>query len=339
MRILFLIPELAERRPRDRLAEFLFRHKRLYFSPLRPLFRALVIHPGLYVGGAFGGTFNLMRNCALVRSLGVDAALLTPRGVDNYGPLNIVDVPFVSWRDLRDDDLVVIPDLCSALADDVRGPVIVYLQAPYLVHADFDYRPDRVRLWTDSPFMLEKCRQVFPGKEIPIVPNIVDARTFPFRPQSEREPGLLFAFPRKGADFIEETRAHYDRLGGRYWRFELVNGLSLFELARQMQRPQAFLASALDEGCALPPQESMAAGIVVVGRSARGANFSMEHRRTAMVAETPEAAAESLREIEDATLRDRLSRNGHAFISRYFPEAEPLAHWRGTLAELGVRTG
>jgi hypothetical protein len=62
----------------------------------------------------------------------------------------------------------------------------------------------------------------------------------------------------------------------------------------------------------------------------------MEHRRTAMVAETPEAAAESLRELEDATLRDELSRNGHAFISRYFPDGEPMTHWRATLAELGV---
>jgi len=337
MRILFLIPELAQDDPRNRLAAFLNRNQRLYrFPPLLPLFRRLVVHHTLYVDVTFGGTLNIMRHCALVRSMGVEAALVTPTGRDTYGEANIVTVPLLSWRDIRDDDVCMVPDFCSELADDLRGPVIVYLQAPYLVRNDFDYRPARVRLWTDSPFMLEKCRAVFPGKEIPIVPNIVDPQTFSFRPQSEREPGLLFAFPRKGADFIEATREHYARLGGSYWRFQLIDGLPLFELARQMQRPQAFLASGEVEGCALPPQESMAAGIVVVGRSARGANFAMEHRRTAMVAETPEAAAECLREIEDAGLRDELSRNGHAFISRYFPEGEPLAHWRATLRELGL---
>ena len=337
MRILFLIPELQRDDARNRLAAFLNRRRRLYdFPPLRPVFRRLIVHHSLYVDVAFGGTLNIMRHCALVRSMGVEAALVTPTGRDTYGHANIVTVPLLSWNDIRDDDVCMVPDFCSELADDLRGPVIVYLQAPYLVHADFDYRPARVHLWTDSPFMLEKCRAVFPGKEIPIVPNIVDPQTFPFVPQSEREPGLLFAFPRKGPEFIEATQAHYARLGGRYWRFQLIDGLPLFELARQMRRPQAFLASGEVEGCALPPQESMAAGIVVVGRSARGANFAMEHRRTAMVAETPEEAAECLREIEDAGLRDELSRNGHAFISRYFPEGEPLAHWRATLRELGV---
>ena len=340
MRILFLIPDLAAGDLRDRFASFVHWHQRMYRIPgFKPLVRSLIVHPGLYVDTAFGGTLNIMRNCALVRSLGVEAALVSPRGVDTYGGANIVDAPFLSWRDVRDDDVCMVPDFCSELADELAGPVIVYLQAPYLVRADFDYRDDRIRLWTDSPFMLEKCRATYPGKEVTIVPNIVDPVVFPFRPQSEREPGLIFAFPRKGADFIDATREHYARLGGSYWRFELIDGLPLFELARRMQRPQAFLASALVEGCALPPQESMAAGIVVVGRSARGANFAMEHRRTAMVAETPEDAAESLRELEDATLRDELSRNGHAFISRYFPQGEPMAHWRATLAELGVAVG
>ena len=337
MRILFLIPDLERGDLRDRFANYLHFHQRLYrFPGLKPLFRSLIVHPDLYVDTAFGGTLNIMRNCALVRSLGVEAALVSPRGVDTYGRANIVDVPYLSWRDVRADDVCMVPDFCSELADELAGPVIVYLQAPYLVRADFDYRDERIRLWTDSPFMLEKCRATYPGKEVTIVPNIVDPVAFPFRPQNEREPGLIFAFPRKGPEFIEATREHYARLGGSYWRFELIDGLSLFELARQMQRPQAFLASALVEGCALPPQESMAAGIVVVGRSALGANFAMEHRRTAMVAETPEEAAVSLRELEDGALRDALSRNGHAFISRYFPEGEPMAHWRATLADLGM---
>jgi hypothetical protein len=81
----------------------------------------------------------------------------------------------------------------------------------------------------------------------------------------------------------------------------------------------------------------MAAGIIVVGRSAKGANFSMEHRRTAMVAETPRDAALSLKELEDETLRDEISRNGFEFIRRYFPDGEPREFWDTLLRERGVR--
>jgi hypothetical protein len=264
----------------------------------------------------------------------VDVVLATPRGLDTYREFKIVDFPFIRWSDRRPDDVCLIPDFCTGLVDDIEGPVIVYLQSPLFLYPNFDYLRPKVRLWTDSPFMLEKCRATWPGKEITIVPNVVDNVQFPFRPQSQREPGLVFAFPRKGPEFIEATRAAYASQGGSYWHFELIDGLPLPELARQMQRPQVFLASAEVEGCALPPQESMAAGIVVVGKSARGANFAMEHRRTAMVAETPEAAAASLRELEDATLRETIAKNAHALISRYFPDGEPAELWRSTLRDL-----
>jgi hypothetical protein len=55
-----------------------------------------------------------------------------------------------------------------------------------------------------------------------------------------------------------------------------------------------------------------------------------------MVADTPLAAAESLLELEDGALRQKIAENGHAFISRYFPEQEPAQHWRKVIAELRV---
>lgn len=332
MRLLALIPDLVRDPARRGVYEWLGRHPRVW---RRGPIRRAVVHPALYTGVAWGGTLNIMRHAALARSLGVDARLLTPGGQDHYGEFNIVDVPFERWQARRPGDLVLIPDFCTELADQVEGPCIVYLQVPVQLRADFDYRPPRVTLWTDSPFMLERCRAVFPGKDIAIVPNVVDPVAFPFRPQAEREPGLVFAFPRKGPQFIEDTRRHYRDLGGTFWRFELIDGLPLRELARQMQRPQAFLASADMEGCALPPQECMAAGIVVVGKSARGANFSMEHGKTAMVAETPREAAVGLRELEDAALRERIAVAAHAFIQRYFPGGEPAALWRATLQQHG----
>lgn len=330
MRIVFLIPDLVSglRLQVIRIAQ---RHRRIGRASLT---RRLLVHPWLHASVTYGGTLNLMRHAALARSLGADAVLATPTGKDSYGRFKTADMPFIRWSDRRPGDLCVLPEFCSVLADEVEGPVIVYLQVPNLVNADFRYEDPRIQLWTDSPFMYEQCAPIFPGKELKIVPNIVDDALFPFRAQTEREPGLLFAFPRKGPEFIGKTQDEYARRGGKYWRFELVDGLSVNELAMQMRRPQAFLASADVEGCALPPQECMAAGIVVVGKSARGANFAMAHRQTAMVAETPEDAAAALFEIENAELRDSISRAARAFIGRYFPTGEPTEFWRSTFSEL-----
>jgi glycosyltransferase involved in cell wall biosynthesis len=332
MRLVVLVPDLVQDGPVKLVSDFLGRHPMLTELAKKSDY---VVHPRLRTDVAWGGTLNNMRHAAVAQSLGAQAVLASPSGKDTYGAFSVVDLPYIRWADRRPDDVVLVPDFVSELVDEVKGPVIAYMQVPIHLRADFDYRPERVRIWTDSPFMLEKCQAVFSGKDIPIVPNIVDDQTFPFVPQAEREPGLLFAFPRKGADYIERTRAIYRERGGRYWSFELIDGLPLAELARRMRRPQVFLASAEVEGCALPPQESMAAGIVVVGKSARGANFSMEHRETAMIAETPEEAAAALFELEDADLRDRISRAGHAFISRYFPAGDPTSFWREQLRAFG----
>jgi glycosyltransferase involved in cell wall biosynthesis len=273
-----------------------------------------------------------MRHCLVARSQGADAVMATISGQDTYGEWGLPGLPYIRWADRRPDDICIIPDFVSDLADDVTDKAIVYLQVPLHTHANFNYRDERVALWTDSPFMLEICQATYPGKEVQIVPNIIDRNKFSFIPQAQREAGLIFAFPRKGPEFIAATKEWYQKLGGVYWRFELIDGLSIHELASEFRRPQVFLASAEVEGCALPPQESMASGIVVVGKTARGANFCMEHGKTAMVAETPEEAARCLLELEDAALRDAISQNAHAYISRYFFDGEPAEFWQKTIS-------
>ncbi len=334
MRLLVLIPDLIDGDSLPRLVALVQRFPWLGLR-IAPV-RAAIAHPRLYTNVAWGGTINNMRHAAVARSLGVDTRLACPSGANTYGRFAVVDLPYLRWSDRRADDVVLLPDFCSELADEVRGPTIVYLQPPLQLKCNFDYRDDRIRLWTNSPHMLDLCRQVFPGKAIEMVPNVVDDKLFSFVRQGEREAGLLLAFPRKGADFIDATRSEYNRRGGRYWRFELVDGVSAMQVAQIMRRPQAFLASSEIDGCAMPPQEAMACGIVVVGRTAQTANSSMRHGETALVAETPEAAAECLFRIEDVGLRESLSQGGLQFIRRYFPDAEPRAHWRATLQRLGV---
>lgn len=327
MRFVFLIPDRYPKSFIKRLDRTL---KLLRLKLLRDVVRLRMMP----VGETHGGTLNIMRHCAVARSCGVDAVLATMRGIDTYGEEHgLYNLPFIRWADRRPDDICIVPDYVTELIDEVEGQVIAYLQVPIHTHNNFDYLSDRVTLWTDSPFMREICQATYPGKSIEIVPNIIDPKQFPFIPQSQREAGVLFAFPRKNPEFIAATQECYRALGGAYWKFELIDGLSIHELARQFARPQVFLASAAVEGCALPPQESMASGIVVVGRTAKGANFCMEHGETAMTAETPEAAAQCLLALEDAQLRDRLSKNAYQYISQYFPDQSPRSFWLQTIAQ------
>lgn len=330
MRFIFLVPDLETRSSWWQL------QKTISFLRLRPVENFLRLK-FMRVGTVFGGTLNIMRHCSIARNCGAEAVLATMSGKD-YGDKGIPELPYIAWRDRRPDDVCLIPDFVSELADEVQGPVIVYLQSPWFVKNNFNYLDERVKLWTDSPFMLEICQKVYPGKAIQIVPNIISDQDFPFIPQSQREPGLLFAFPRKGPEYIDETERIYREQGGKFWRFERISGLSIHELAQQFRRPQAFLASAEVEGCALPPQESMASGIVVVGKNAKGANFCMEHRETAMIAATPEEAARCLFELENGELRETLSQNAYQAIKRYFPSEEPSEFWRANFQEFGGST-
>lgn len=280
-----------------------------------------------------GGIMNIVRHCALATGLGADAALATDSGKDPHGRRWFRhEMPVIKWNDRRHDDVCLIPDLYSERIGSVAGPCILYQQTPLRLYNNFDHMRQDLQIWTDSPAMLAKCEQSYPGKEIPIVPNIVDDKSFPFIRQLERKPRMIIVFPRKGNDFIKDVFLAYRRAGGRYWKRKVISGLRFDKMAVVFQRAQAFLASAEAEGCALPPQESMAGGVVVVGKNAKGSNFCMRHEETAMVADTVEETAASLRELEDATLREELAGNAYSFIKRYFPDAEPKKFWQTILA-------
>ena len=329
MRFVFLIPDLDTSVAMKTFQAVVDRSR---LTPLQNLVRLKLMRTRI----VFGGTLNLARHCWVARSCGVDAVLATMRGRDTYIGKGLPDLPFIRWADRRPEDICIVPDYVTELIDEVEGPAIAYLQVPIHTKANFNYQDERVTIWTDSDYMKQVCQSTYPGKNITIVPNVVDNAAFPFIPQARRETGLLFAFPRKGAEYIRETQKCYQSLGGKYWHIELVDGLSFCELAQQFRRPQAFLASAEVEGCALPPQESMAAGIVVVGKTARGANFCMQHRETAMTAETPEEAAKCLFELENAELRDKISRNAYDYISRYFPVKKPAHFWQETIGQYSL---
>lgn len=334
MRFLFLVPDFVPPGPR---AQILSAWHRQPFLAFNPTVRKVLGHPFLRTSVAWGGTLNNMRHCWIARQLGAEAALVSLSGKDTYGKTwRILELPMTKWSERRPDDVILVPDFASDVIDTVEGRVIAYMQVPIHMRQDFDWRSDRITMWTDSPFMLELCNKAYPGKHVPIVPNIVDDEVFPFIPQEHREEGLAFAFPRKGPEYIAETRRIYRELGGRFWHFELIDGLPLMDLAKEMQRPQLFLASGDIEGCALPPQESMAAGIIVIGKNARGANFAMEHGKTAFVANTPEEAAKCLFEAEDLHKRKQIAEAAHKQISRYFPRNEPTEFWRQNLREFGA---
>lgn len=323
MRLVFLVPELRHG-ALGRLRQFAAR--RLSSDWRNAALGTLTV---------FGGILNFLRHCALARQLGADAVIATASGANPYDEGNAVGgLPSIAWRDRKPSDLCVLPDVLTWLAGEVEGPLVAYMQHPLQIHNDFDPHRADTFLWTDSPPMLERCRAQFPGKEVSLVPNIVDPQAFPFVPQAERETGELVAFPRKGASFIDEVIGCYRASGGRYWKLVRLEGLPFPAFARRMQRPQAFLASSDVEGCALPPQECMAAGVLVVGKDAGGANDCMRDGETALVADSAEAAAQALRRAEDAALRARITATAYAAIRELFPDQAPTRFWRGFLAGL-----
>lgn len=332
MRFVFLIPDLTKGWPWDAI-------KTLVDFSRSQAVRDWALRQWIAVDEVYGGTMNIMRHCWVARQCGVDAVLATMNGKDNYGDVFGLNrsLPFIRWRDRRPDDICIVPDFVTQLIKDVKGLAIAYEQSPLQTKADFDYLDDRVTLWTDSERMKALCAQTYPGKPAEIVPNIVDEALFPFIPQTEREEGLLFAFPRKGKDFIEATQSLYQQQGGTFWRFECVDGLTLRELAQQFRRPQAFLASASFEGCALPPQEAMAAGIVVVGKTAQEANFCMQHGKTALTGDTPEAVVQCLFQLESASLRATLTHNAYDYIRQFFPEGQPKIFWQQKIQEFVLK--
>jgi hypothetical protein len=283
--------------------------------------------------GPTGGIMNIVRHCRLACSLGVQGVLATESGNDTHGRKWFKhDMAYIKWNDRKDDDICVIPDYFTDLVAGVHGPCIVYMQSPLWLKQNFDYKRPDLTMWTDSPLMLERCTQLYPGKEIPIVPNIVDSGSFPFIPQSERKDGMVIVFPRKGADFIKSVFSEYRAMGGCYWKPKVVNKMPFEKMILLFHQAQAFLASADVEGCALPPQESMAAGVVVVGRNANGANYCMQHGKTAMVCNYPEGTAAFLLALERSAVRQNLADRAYAFIKRYFPEGEPTRFWKTILA-------
>jgi len=280
-----------------------------------------------------GGIMNIVRHCSLARRLGAQAVLATESGRDSHGRYWFKHgMDYIKWSERRPDDICVIPDFFTDLVASVTGPCIVYMQSPLWLKQNFDYtRPD-LTIWTDSPMMLERCRALYPGKDIPIVPNIVDSEAFPFIPQAERKDGMIIVFPRKGADFITKVFAEYRQMGGRFWKPLVVDKMPFEKMILLFRRAQAFLASAEAEGCALPPQESMAAGVVVVGRNACGANFCMQHGKTAMVCDYAEGAATFLLTLENPAIRTELAKRAYEYIKRSFADAEPTRFWRTILA-------
>jgi glycosyltransferase involved in cell wall biosynthesis len=276
---------------------------------------------------------NIVRHCAVARQCGAEAVLATYTGRDAHGKKWFRhQEKVIKWSDRKLEDVCLIPDIYSVKVNEHQGPCIVYEQVPIQIHKNFDYLRENVQIWTDSPFMLQKCEEAYPGKDIPIVPNVVDIEAFPFTPQEEKRKGRMIVFPRKGKDFIDAVFAQYKDRGGHYWKPKALKRMRLDKMARVFCQAEAFLASAEMEGCALPPQEAMSAGVVVVGKTAKGANFSMRHDETALIAQTVEGTVDAFFRLEDPALRRELSVAGHEFISRYHPDREPAEFWRRVLA-------
>lgn len=170
---------------------------------------------------------------------------------------------------LSADDALVVPEIYGPFLRRLpREPrLIAFSQNAYLTfeHMPAGERPAYERFdaaLTVSDDSAEYLRFAFPGLDVSIVPNAIDAGVFHAAPQAPPERVAMMARKRPGdADAILELLG--DRLRG--WEVVRIEGASEAETAAALRSAPIFLALGWREGFGLPAAEAMASGCYVVG--------------------------------------------------------------------------
>jgi glycosyltransferase involved in cell wall biosynthesis len=170
---------------------------------------------------------------------------------------------------LSAEDVLVVPEVYGPYLERLpRKPTLVaFNQNAYLTyeHLPSGASPDYeifAAAMTVSDDSAEFLRFAFPGLDVSVVPNTVDADLF--HPGSERPAPRLALMPRKRpADAAEILRLLGPRLEG--WEVVAIEGCSEVETADLLRSAPLFLALGRREGFGMPAAEAMASGCYVTG--------------------------------------------------------------------------
>jgi glycosyltransferase involved in cell wall biosynthesis len=217
-----------------------------------------------------GGVRAIYRHVDLLNKAGVDAAVLHHR--PGFAcrwfehSTRVVAAPAVA---LTPRDVLVVPEIYGPYFDRLpEGPrLVAFNQNAYLTFArlapgqELSYRRFEAAM-TVSRDSAEYLRFAFPGLDVAVVPNSIDADLF--RPGSGLPPRRLAMMPRKRREEADQIlRLLGDRLDG--WEVVEIDGRPEAEVAASLRESPIFLALGRQEGFGLPAAEAMASGCFVVG--------------------------------------------------------------------------
>jgi glycosyltransferase involved in cell wall biosynthesis len=217
-----------------------------------------------------GGVRAIYRHVDVLNEAGVDAAVLHHRSGFACRwfehSTRVLSAPAVS---LSSRDVLVVPEIYGPyfdrLPDDPR--LVAFNQNAYLTFAHLapgqklTYQRFEAAM-TVSSDSAEYLRFAFPGLDVAVVPNSIDADLF--RSGGGLPPRRLAMMPRKRREEADQIlRLLGSRLEG--WEVVEIDGRPEAEVATLLRESPIFLALGRQEGFGLPAAEAMASGCFVVG--------------------------------------------------------------------------
>jgi glycosyltransferase involved in cell wall biosynthesis len=217
-----------------------------------------------------GGVRAIYRHVDLLNEAGVDAAVLHHRsGFSCRWFEHSTRVLSASAASLSPRDVLVVPEIYGPYFDRLpEGPrLVAFNQNAYLTFArlapgqKLTYRRFEAAM-TVSSDSAEYLRFAFPGLDVAVVPNSIDADLF--RAGGGLPPRRLAMMPRKRREEADQIlRLLGARLDG--WEVVRIDGRPEAEVATLLRESPIFLALGRQEGFGLPAAEAMASGCFVVG--------------------------------------------------------------------------
>lgn len=263
------------------------------------------------------------------------------RGFRAPGSSSQTPVVYANRLELRQGDLLVVPDLYARLLDSLapRVPKVVLVQGAYLMFAGGSLEDLKEHQWRAcareviGAIVVSEDSQRLVSHAFPHLPLWrirlgIDPSVFHYT--SDRRPKAIALMPRRGRAEAGMLLHLLDRRGTlRDWHIDLIDNVSQDAVARCLRRSPFFLSFSHREGFGLPPAEAMACGCVVIGYHGGGGreffdpeySYPIEEGDLLGFARTVESLVDEWRE-HPARLAEMGRRASRAIHSRYRPEYE-----------------
>lgn len=270
-----------------------------------------IVYIAPFPGSNTGGNKVIFRHVEALRTLGYDAVIRSPAGLEPPTWFNHNAAMEDASRPIGDDDILVLPEdnpgvlrHCATLAN----RKVIFCQNPYAFAGDgFASLPEPLRrsyttFMACSTGLAGFIACYFEYEMISVVPAFADERIF--KPLAKLP--VIACTPRKRPQEQAVIRYLFSRLytGPTEWRWDLLETATETETAAAMGRASLFLSLARMEALSITNLEAMACECLIAGFTGIGPREYASPVNGFWVDEDDcEAAAHAL--VRAATLADR----------------------------------